>query len=431
MHTVDIEHTPRVVITGLGVVSPIGIGKDQFWSSLHHGRSGVSLLSSFLHTDLPSKLAAEIKDFDPYPYINNKRLIKVMPRDVQLGVAAAKLAMEDADISRGDVEPTRMGVTFGSGRLTSQPQEVVEAVAGLDNLDDVQTFANWAQERMGKINPLWLLRQLPNMAACHISIDYDAQGPNNTITSRESSALLALGEAVNVIQRDAADVMIVGASSSSIDPVDIARLNLFESLSRRDGDPTRACRPFDRDRDGTVVGEGAGVFVLESYEHAVKRGANIYAEVIGVGSGCDGAHHGQGVSMGIVRSVQSVLRKSGIRPEEIGHINAHGKSTQRDDVVESFAYHKALGPAIAKIPITALTSYFGFFDAGTGAVELAGSLLALQHQELPMTLNYETPDPGCQLNVVRSEPLRLKNSIGLSVNRTHFGQSAACMFRSV
>jgi 3-oxoacyl-[acyl-carrier-protein] synthase II len=426
-----VTSSPRVVITGLGIVSPIGIGTETFWSNLHQGRSGVSLLSAFPNQHLPSKLAAEIKDFNPYNYVSTKRLIKVMPRDVQLGIAAAKLAMSDADLVKGDISPERLGVTFGSGRLTSQPQEVVEAVAGLGNSEDVQTFANWATERMGKINPLWLLRQLPNMAACHISIDFDAQGPNNTITSRESSALLALGEAYRTIVRDAADVMIVGASSSMIDPVDISRLNLFESLSRRQDNPERACRPFDRDRDGAVVGEGAGVFVLESYEHAVRRGADIYAEIIGVGAGCDGIQEPQTCSMGLVRAMQSALRRSGIRPEEIGHINAHGKSTQRDDVVESTAYRQALGPVSEKIPITALTSYFGFFDAGTGAVELAGSLLALRHQELPMTLNYETPDPGCPLNVVRSEPLRLKNSIGMSVNRTHLGQSAACLFRSV
>jgi 3-oxoacyl-[acyl-carrier-protein] synthase II len=421
----------RVVVTGIGVVSPIGIGKDAFWNHLIEGRSGIDFLKSYPSDNLRSKLAAEITDFDPLAYVYQKKFLKVMSRDIQLGVSAASMAVRDSKINPGDVDPLRMGVEFGAGHISFTPEELAEAAADFVDPSNRDGYPRWGDDQMGKIAPLWLLRQLPNMPACHVAIEHDCQGPNNTITNGEPSALLALNEAIRVINRDQADVMVVGASSSSIHPVDIARLNLYERLSQRHDDPSRACRPFDRDRDGAIVGEGAAVFVIERYSHAIARGADVYAEILGVGGGCDGRGHQNGAGgTGIVRAVQSVLKRADLRPSEIGHINAHGKSTQRDDLVESRAYHKALGDDAAKIPVTALKSYFGSFDAGSGAVELAGSLLALRHRTLPMTLNYETPDPECLLNVVR-EPVRLGNDVALAVNRSHMGQSAAVAFRAV
>ncbi len=423
---------PRVVITGLGVISPIGIGKVDFWNSLKSARSGVDFLNSMPTHSLPSKFAAEVKNFNPVDYLYNKKFLKVMSRDIQLGVCAASIAMKDSGILPGTVDPQRMGVEFGAGRISSTPDELVGAASHGSDPDDEEMFTRWGEDRMGRICPLWLLKQLPNMPACHVAIEHNAQGPNNTITSRESSALLALAEAMRTIERRAADVMIVGACSSMTDPLDIARLNLFESLSRRDGDPLRACRPFDRQRDGTVVGEGAAVFVLEEYEHARARGADIYAELLGVGAGCDGFNsETTGAGTGLMRAMNAAMRRSNVRPDEIGHINAHGKSTQPDDLVEARAYHQSLGMAVEKIPVTALSSYFGTFDAGTGAVELAGSLMALRHGELPVTLNYEYPDPGCPLNVVHRQTMPLRNSLAMSVNRTSIGQSAACIIRAL
>ena len=426
------SQNPRVVITGLGVVSPIGIGKERFWRNLLDGQSGVDFLKSFSSENLPSKVAAEITDFDPLDYVYKKKFLKVMSRDIQLGVSAASMAVKDAGIKPGDVVPERMGVEFGTGHISFTPDELAEAAADFADPSSRDGYKRWGDEQLGKIAPLWLLRQLPNMPACHVAIEHDARGPNNTITSGEASALLALSEAMRVIRRNEADVMIVGACSSNIHPVDIARLNLYDTLSQRHDDPTRACRPFDRDRDGTIVGEGAAVFVVERYAHAVARGADIYAEILGVSGGCDGRGYRNGAGgTGIVRAVDHVLRQSRIEPREIGHINAHGKGTQRDDWVESRAYHQSLGDHAIKIPLTALKSYFGNFDAGSGAVELAGSLMALRHRTVPMTLNYETPDPLCRLNVVRGEPLRMSSSLALSVNRTHMGQSAAAVLRAV
>ncbi|MBM4074503.1 MAG: beta-ketoacyl-[acyl-carrier-protein] synthase family protein [Planctomycetes bacterium] len=425
------SNLPRVVVTGVGVVSPIGIGCESFWQNLIAGQSGIDVLSAFPARNLPSKLAAEVRGFDPVDLIYNKKFLKVMSRDIQLGVASASMAMKESGLFRGDVDPDRLGVEFGAGHISTTPEELADAAQNLQTLSDGKIPAQWAEDGIGQIAPLWLLKQLPNMPACHVAIEHDARGPNNTITSCESSALLALAEAVRAIERDAADVMIVGACSSYIHPLEIARLNLYENLSRGD-DPSHACRPFDLDRDGTVAGEGAASFVIERYEHAIKRNAPIYCEILGVGAGCDGRDvSNRANGLGLARAIQSALRQSNLTPRDLGHINAHGKGTRRDDIAEARAYQTSLGMVSERIPVTALKSYFGHFDAGAGAVELAGSLMAMRYGQLPVTLNYRTPDPLCPLNIVRGEPLRMTNNVALSVNRTRMGQSAAAVIRAI
>lgn len=420
----------RVVVTGVGVVSPVGIGIDAFWSSLSAGKSAIGPLRTSVPWDVPSKLVAEVADFDVRPFLRQKKMLKVMSRDIQLGVSAGALAMETAGLRRGQVDPDRLGVVFGTGQIPWTPEELAEAAAHCSGGHPFD-FTRWGSEGLSQIYPLWLLRQLPNMPACHIAIDFDARGPNNTITSREASPLLALAEAVHVIRRQRADVMIVGACGSDLHPLDIARLNLTESLSRED-DPERACRPFDRDRDGCVLGEGAAAFVLEDYERARARGAEIFGEILATSAGCDGKGYMNGAGgTGLVRAIEAALRQAELEPGQIGHINAHGKATKRDDIVESRAYHRVFGDLAERIPVTGLKSYFGAFDAGAGAVELAGSLLALRHCRLPATLRYHTPDPLCRLNVVHGDALPLSNGTFLKVNRTSVGQSAAVIVRSV
>lgn len=413
---------PRVVVTGLGVVSPIGVGRDAFWSHLQSGETGIRTCER-LQGVLPSSLAAEISGFNPLDYVAEKRLLKVMSRDIQFAVAASKMAMDDAGLRPGDVDPHRLGVEFGAGHQGFRPEDLAAAA---EQYASGQT--PWAEGPMGQIAPLWLLPQLPNMPACHVAIDHGAEGPNNTITSGDASALLALDEAVRVIERGQADAMIVGATSSRLDPLELARLNLFDSLSRREN-PDEAPRPFDRDRDGAIVGEGSAVFVIERFEHAVARGADIYGEILGVGAGCDGREVER--AAGLTNAISSVLRRSGLRPHELGHINAHGKGTIADDRQESVAYHRAMGDSASSIPVTALKSYFGHFDAGSGAVELAGSLLALRHGVVPMSLHYRNPDPNCDLSIVDDGPVRLRTRSVLSVNRTPMGQSAAAIVRAL
>jgi len=420
----------RIVVTGIGVVSPVGIGQDAFWQNLTAGHSGIAPLSSLASKNLPAKLAAEIRDFDPVKYIYDRKFLKVMSRDIQLGVSAASLAMKDAGLFPGDVDPHRLGVEFGAGHIAFTPDELSDAARLFQGCTEAEIAREWGTKGLEKIAPLWLLRQCPNMPASHVAIEHKAKGPNNTITSADTSALLALQEAIRWIRRGQADVMIVGACSSNTNPVDIARISLCDTLSRQD-DPNQGCRPFDRDRDGTIVGEGSAVFIVESYHHAVARGANIYCEVLGVGAGCDGRGTEEVAGgRGITAAVNSALRQANLSPRELGHVNAHGKSTRKDDWLEARAYHQSFGDDSDRIPVVALKSYFGNFDAGSGAVELAGSILALKHGELPATLNYKHPDPLCRLNVAR-ERTRLRSSVAMTVNRTSLGQSAAAIIRTV
>lgn len=422
----------RVVVTGVGVVSPIGIGNEQFWESLTGNRSGISFLKSMEAEHLPSPFGAEVSDFNPSTMLRDRKFVKVMSRDMQLGVASARLAMEDTGLSDSDVDPYRKGVVYGAGRMTTHPSELAAAIEASLNEDKTFSMTRWGEGGMGRVAPLWLLKQLPNMPACHISIDHDCRGPNNTVTCRDTSALMALAEAVRVIEGNRADVMIVGACSSNIHPVDIAKFHRFEGLSTRHDDPERACRPFDFERDGAVVGEGAATFVLESYEHARARGAEIYAEVLGVGAGSDGkGQPNEAAGLGLVRAIEASLKRSKISPTELGHVNAQGKSTQPDDIVESRAYHRAMGDCVLKVPVTAMKSFIGHFDAGAGAVELAGTLLSLKNGVVPATLNYEIPDPRCRLNVIKEGPQKLKTRTALTVNRTAVGQSAAAILRAI
>jgi len=421
----------RVVVTGLGVVSPIGIGNDRFWESLSTNRTGIDFLKSVPTDGLPSAFGAEVNDFVPADHLTDRKFVKVMSRDIQLGVASSSLAVRDSGLQNGDLDPLRFGVVFGAGRMTCHPQELA-AIAEACRTEDGFDPRKWGREAVNNVAPLWLLRQLPNMPASHVSIDHNACGPNNTITCRDASALLALSEAVHVIQAGRADAMIVGSCSSNIHPVDMAKFHSFEGLSRRSDDPSRVCRPFDFERDGTVVGEGAASFVVESYQSAVRRGAEIYAEVVGTGSGCDGRGQvNESSGLGLVRAMESAISRAGISPRDLGHINAQGKSTQPDDIVEARAYHRVFGDLAEKIPVTALKSYVGHFDAGAGAVELAGTLLSLKHGYVPATLNYEVPDPRCRLNVAQGEAQKLANRTAISVNRTFMGQSAAAVLRAI
>lgn len=418
-----------MVITGVGVVSAVGIGREAFWNSLVEGRSGIGPLKSIPSEHLPCKLAAEIEGFEAATFLRNRKLRKVMSRDIELGVGAAALAASDARLALGDIEPQRLGVVFGAGRISPTPQQLLRAAEACVEAETFD-FERFGEAAMAQIYPLWLLPQLPNMPACHVAIEHDARGPNNTITSREASPILALAEAVNAISRGVTDCMIVGGCGSELNPHDVARLSLCEDLSRSE-DLRGFPGPFDMHRDGCVLGEGAAAFIVESLESAHRRRVDVYAEILGVAGGCDGRAAEGSEGLGLIRAIETALRQAGVDPSELGHVNAHGKGTLRDDWIEARAYHRVLGPVAATVPVTGLKGYFGTFDAGSGAVELAGSLLALRAGLVPQTLNFTTPDPLCRLNVVEREPWRLRNLTALSVNRTAMGQSGAVVFRAL
>jgi 3-oxoacyl-[acyl-carrier-protein] synthase II len=412
----------EVVITGIGVVSPIGVGQEAFWTSLHEGHSGVRPLRELSGTELPVSFGAEILDFDPKPYITPRKSLKVMSREIQFGCAAATMALQKAGLTAGSIEPDRFGVVFGSEMFYSEFADV-EVAARNCIVDGKFDSRAWGEHAMTEIYPLWMLKYLPNMVTCHITIAHDARGPNNTITQGEASSLLALIESVCVIQRGHADVVITGGTGT--------RLNLTPLLHRKDDNlshrcdhPAAASRPFDSARDGMVNGEGAAAFVLESRQHAEARGAKVLARVVGFGRSFETPSNGQLTTHGAYhRAITAALREARMQPGQIGHVNAHGISTVEDDPVEARAIYDMLG----ETPVTAPKSFFGNLGTGGGAVELAVSVLAFEHGEVPATLNYENPDSQCPINVIHGHPLRPQHQSAIVLNKSSTGQVAAVL----
>ncbi len=410
----------EIVITGVGVVSPIGIGNELFWESLREGRSGVRRFDVFEGSDIPSPLGASVEDFDPKKYVRPRKSLKMMSRDIQLGVSAAELACQQAMLNTNPADPERLGIVFGADMIACQIDELHEAFAACTKGGEFD-FKLWGKEAMAHMFPLWMLKYLPNMPACHIGIAQDMRGPNNTLTLGEVSSLAAVAEAWQVIKRGQADVMVAGGTSSRIQPTVWAYRRAYH-LSERLEDPQGACRPFDATRDGTVHGEGAGAFVLEDRDHAERRGANIIARILG----CDSCFEIQPDAQtptgeAIVRSIQGVLRKTGLSIDDIGYINADGLGTPLDDKIEAKAIHEAAGD----VPVTGLKSFFGDLGAGTGAVEMAGSVLAFKEGLIPYTRNYQTPDPQCPVNVVRGQPAKMTKPYAMVTNHSRIVQAVS------
>jgi 3-oxoacyl-[acyl-carrier-protein] synthase II len=419
------QSAPEVVITGLGIVSPIGIGRDAFRASLLSGHSGVRLINSFDTSGLPVRFGAEVVDFDPKAYVRPRKSLKVMSREIQLGFAAADLALAEAGIAPGQVEPDRFGVVFGAEMIYCDLSEleaiyrqcVVARPGGGKEFD----FTRWGDALKGEMYPLWLLRNLPNMVACHVAIVHDARGPNNTIGHSDVSGLLAMIEAVRVIERGAADVMIAGGVGARVNPTAMSYRGDGD-LSHRNENPAAASRPFDAGRDGLVNGEGAAAFVLESREYAARRGAAVFGRVISYASGHERPIPGKNFSGSSVRNVLTqALKRAELSASEIGHVNANGLSTIADDRYEAQAIRDVLGD----VPVTAPKSLFGHLGAGGANVELAASMVGLSDGTVSATLNYERPDPECPVNVVREEPLRSASKTVVKLSTSRLGYAAA------
>jgi len=409
-------------ITGIGIVSPIGIGKAACWESVEAGRSGVRRISLFDPRGLPVQIAGEISDFDPKPFLYNRKALKVMARDTQLGVAAAKLAWEDAGLRPGMVSPERVGVVLGADRICNP---VPESEAAYRNcmVDGRFDFSRWGTWGLQASYPLSFLRVLPNMIASHISIAHDARGPNNTIHQGEVSSLLALEEAVRVLQRGWADVVLAGGASSTMDPYDWVRHCTLGGLSQRQEDPAAACRPFDADRDGQVRGEGAAILVLERVSQAVARGATILGRILSIASAAEGYRPGQlAEGKALRRVIVQTLQEAELSPQALGHVNAHGLSTQEEDRLEA----QILQDILPGIPVTAPKSFFGNLGAASGAVELALSVLGLVRGVVPPTLNYQKPDPTCPVRVVHGGPWASTGPV-LAITWNRSGQAAALL----
>jgi 3-oxoacyl-[acyl-carrier-protein] synthase II len=409
-----------VVITGLGLVTPLGIGRDAFWAAIEAGQSGIDVLPEFVGSELPFRVGARLKGFDPKNYVQPRKTIKVMCGEIQAGYSAAMLAMQDAGLEKGAVAPDRLGVVLGSEVLYGEIEEISDVYRRCAD-DGRFEFSRWGGFVFKDLYPLWMLKYLPNMAACHISIAHDARGPNNSIVQGGASSLLAIGEAMMVIERGLADAMIAGGSGASVS-FNSLPFRGWEQLSKWPGDPAGASRPFDAQRSGIVPGEGSGAFVLESREHADRRGAKILARLASFVSRYEPVRTGQPPQgTAIRRSIEAALASAKLAVADIGHVNAHGESSIEHDRVEAQAIRGTLGDT----PVTALKSYFGDLGAGSGAVEMAASVLALVHGRVPPTLNYETPDPACPIHVVRGAPLTGAKSAAVVLNQSSTGQAAA------
>ncbi len=408
----------EIVITGAGVVSPIGIGGEAFWASLIEGRSGARWLD--LIDDPDAVIGAEVLDFKPKKFVRPRKSLKVMNRDIQLAFVAADFACEQAGFHQQPADPERLGIVFGADLMHVDLPELADAFRGC-LVDGKFDFSLWGRSAMGEMHPLWMLKYLPNMPACHIGIAQDARGPNNSLTLGSVSSLAAVGEAIRVLGRGQTDAIIAGGASSRIHPTYFIRRDVYE-LSGRHDDPTAAVRPFDADRDGAINGEGAGAFVLETRSHAEARGATILARVLGYAGTFEPRPNGEPLGGRAVRqAIIGALDDAGLAPSDIGHVNADGASTILADQIEAGAIREILGD----VPVTAPKSFFGNLGAGTGAVELMASLLSFEHQLIPPTLNYEHPDPKCPVQVVHGAPQPMDRPTALVLNQSPFGQAVA------
>ena len=414
-------HAAEVVITGLGVVSPIGIGREAFWDALLAGHCGLSPASPEMAAGLPPQLFGQVPNFEAKAFVANRKGLKVMSRDAQLGIAASVLACRDAEISAGKIDPSRIGVVLGADEICaplSESQDSYIACCENGKFD----FNRWISHGMPASYPLGLLRVLPNMNASHVSIQHDARGPNNTIYEGEISSLLAVIESASVIERGMADVMLAGGASSQAHPLEFARRLVMGSLTSRYEDPATAVLPFDLRRDGHAWSEGAAVVVLESRRHAESRGARIHARLKGWGAAFEPVNsRRQLTGSGLRRAGMRAMEHAGISEADLGHVKAHGLSTMHDDAVEA----RVLCDLLPETPVTALKGQLGNAGAAGAVMELVASVLASKSGCVPAVKNYECPDLACPVRIIRGEPLRGAAADALCLTWMPFGQAAA------
>ncbi|MDR1965235.1 MAG: beta-ketoacyl-ACP synthase II [Synergistaceae bacterium] len=376
----------RVVITGLGVVSPIGCGRDDYWRALREGRNGVDKISLFDTEGHTAKIAAEVKGFDVEPWLDKKEARKT-DRVIHFVVPAADMAIKDAGLDLGRLDLNRFGVYIGSGEggITTTH----------DNYDILK------EKGPSRISPFFVPMMLSNMPAAYVAMKFGARGPNMAVVTACSTATHCMGEAMHAIRRSDADVMLVGGVEAAITPIAIAGFANMKALSTRNDDPARASRPFDKERDGFVMGEGAGILAFEELEHAKSRGAHIYAEVVGYGNTCDAYHitAPDPEGGGSVRAIGLALAMAGWNADQVDLYNAHGTSTPLNDKTESGAIRRVFGRHADKMPVQSTKSMVGHCLGAAGAVEAIASIMAIETGVIHPTINYEFPDPECDVNI--------------------------------
>ena len=436
------------MITGVGILSPLGIGAETFSDALLAGQSGVGRVSGLSHLATPGNVGAEVRDYDESTarktYLKPlRKSVKVMCREIQIGVASAALAIEHAGVDTQSLNRDRFGVDFGANLMFSPPEVLADGCwacctegtgAAEFNISQWGAASPTAGEHptgMSRMEPLWLLRYLPNMPACHIGISMDARGPSNSITLDECSGNLVIGEALRIIQRDRADIMIAGTTGTRLHAVKSIHAAQWDQLAESSDPPASWCRPFDESRMGEVVGEGACSFILEEQSHAEARGATILGEVLGAGSSCVASPDGTPNRVqAMMNAMRQALATAGISPADVGHINANGSGTVEGDLEEARAIHAVFDETNPQVAVTALKGALGNSGSGAGSLELAGSLLGMARGVVPAACNVTRPDPQCGLSVVHGEPLPAPGKVLINLNVTRIGQASAVVIRA-
>lgn len=406
----------RAVITGMGVVSPVGTQLDEFWNNLMEGKSGIGLLTRFDVTNLPTKVAAEVKNFEPTKWIDKKES-RHTDRFAQFAIAAAKLAVQDSGLDLEKMNKERAGAVMGCG------------------IGGVTTFEEQKEVLMtkgsGRITPFFVPMLISNMAAAHLSIEFGLQGSSMTIATACASATNAIGEALRIIQRGEADVMLCGGTEAPITSLAFAGFCAAKTMSTEKENPEQACRPFDKRRSGFVMGEGAGVLVLESLEHAQARGAHIYAELSGYGSTSDAYHITTPVpsGSGASRAMRLALEDAGVSVEDVDYINAHGTGTGPNDVTETVAIKTVFGSSASKLAISSTKSMTGHLMGAAGAIEAVICAIAIERGAIPPTMNYGEPDPECDLDYVPNMARKQAVNVAMSNSLGFGGHNATIVLK--
>ncbi|OGW53708.1 MAG: beta-ketoacyl-[acyl-carrier-protein] synthase II [Nitrospirae bacterium RBG_13_43_8] len=410
----------RVAVTGLGAITPVGNTVQEFWNALLEGRSGVKKIQSFNPSRFSSQIAAEVLDFDPHEYLTPKEVRKT-DRFVQFAIAASKKAVEDSKLNLDSEDRDRVGVIIGSG------------IGGLHTIESehLKYMERGPEKGPSKISPFLIPMLIVNMAAGQVSICLKVKGPNKAVVTACATGNHAIGDAFRIIQKGQAEVMIAGGSEAAITIMGFGGFCSLKALSTRNDEPHRASRPFDRDRDGFIMGEGAGIVILEELEHAVKRNAPIYCEIIGYGMNADAYHmtapdpDGEGAA----KCLKMCLDDANLKPEDVDYINAHGTSTAYNDKIETLAIKKIFGEHARKLAISSTKSVIGHLLGAAGGVEAIACALAIKNNIAPPTINLENPDPECDLDYVPNKPRPMKIDVAISNSLGFGGHNATLAFR--
>lgn len=419
----------RVVITGIGAITPLGKTVEDTWKALQESQCGISNITHFDASNFPTRFAAEVQDFQLEDYVDNVDRFEHSGRNIRYAIGAATQAVKDSGIMDEDFDPATFGVYLGAGEGQQDFYKFMSIIAKAQN-DGHVDLEKFTKVGLKELNPLFELEQEPNMAAGHLASLFDAQGPNLNCLTACAASSQAIGEASEIIRRGDCDIMLSGGAHSMIHPFGVTGFSLLTALSTRNEAPAKASRPFDRNRDGFVLGEGAGMMILEELERAQKRGARIYGELVGYGSSADAYRvtdiHPDG--RGAIKCIKMAMNHANVNPEDIHYINAHGTSTAVNDKVETKAIKGALGETAYKVPVSSIKSMMGHLIAAAGSVEAITCLMAIRDNVVPPTINYETPDPNCDLDYIPNEARQKEVTTTLNNSFGFGGQNISLIF---